>query len=59
MDEQQKTVNAETEKIGKEEADTKIIADDAQALTLTLTLCLTRAGGPRQGLTLTLCKPHA
>ena len=33
VDEQQKTVNAETEKIGKEEADTKIIADDAQALT--------------------------
>ena len=31
VDEQQKTVNAETEKIGKEEADTKIIADDAQA----------------------------
>ena len=32
VDEQQKTVNAETEKIGKEEADTKIIADEAQAI---------------------------
>ena len=31
VDEQQKTVNAETEKIGKEEADTKVIADEAQA----------------------------
>ena len=31
VDEQQKNVNAESEKIGKEEAETKIVADDAQA----------------------------